>query len=195
MVDPLFPLDERIPSVAIANRSGVDQAMAHLLGLGHRRIAAITGPPGWVATEERRLGYRSALDRAGIAFAPELEVEADFDIGPGVEAATELLDLPEPPTAIFAFNDSIAIGAMRAARERGLSVPDDLSVVGFDDIQHATVISPALTTVRQPLADLGRTGVSRLARLLSDGRVDTLHIELPTRLVVRGTTAIVRASA
>src|SRR5262249_3677727 len=107
----------------------------------------------------------------------------------------ELLDLPEPPTAIFAFNDSIAIGAMRAARERGLSVPDDLSVVGFDDIQHATVISPALTTVRQPLADLGRTGVSRLARLLSAGRVDTLHIERPTRSVVRGTTAIVRASA
>src|SRR3954447_22914183 len=101
VVDPLMPLDERIPSVSAAHTSGAHHAMGHLLGLGHRRIAAITGPRGWVATEDRRRGYHSALAAAGILPRPELEVEADFEIGGGLEAAGYLLDLPEPPTAIF----------------------------------------------------------------------------------------------
>jgi LacI family transcriptional regulator len=189
VVDPLMPLDERIPSVSAAHASGADQAMQHLLALGHRRIAAITGPRGWVATEDRRRGYHAALAAAGILPEPALEIEADFEIAPGTEAAGALLDLPVPPTAIFAFNDNIAIGALRAARERGVRVPEDLSVVGFDDIEHATIVSPALTTVRQPLAEMGRTAVSLLVRLLERQRFETLHIELATRLVVRESTA------
>ncbi len=106
-----------------------------------------------------------------------------------------LLDLPNPPTAIFGFNDNIAIGAMRAARERGLRVPDDLSVVGFDDVSPATVVTPALTTVRQPLAGMGRAAVRLLVRLLQRERVDSLQIELATRLVVRESTAPPRRSA
>jgi LacI family transcriptional regulator, galactose operon repressor len=189
VVDPLMPLDERIPSVSAAHTSGADQAMRHLLELGHRRIAQITGPRGWVATEDRRRGYRAALAAAGILPDPELEVESVPELEPGRAAAERLLDLPEPPTAIFAFNDNIAIGAIQAARARGLRVPEDLSVVGFDDVEHATIVSPALTTVRQPLAEMGRMAVSLLVRLLERQRFETLHLELATRLVVRDSTA------
>ena len=193
VADPLMPLDDRIPSVSAAHGSG-HQAMRHLLELGHRRIAAITGPPGWVATEARRQGYHGALAAAGILPRPELVVESDFEIRGGLEAGRYLLDLPEPPTAIFAFNDNLAIGAIQSARERGLRVPDDLSVVGFDDVEHATIVTPALTTVRQPLAEMGRTAVSLLIRLLERQHFETLHVELATRLVVRDSTAPARAA-
>jgi LacI family transcriptional regulator len=189
VLDPLMPLNARIPSVSAAHMSGADQAMKHLLDLGHRRVGQITGPRGWVATEDRRRGYRAALAAAGILPDPALEREAEPEIGPGRAAAEQLLDLSEPPTAIFAFNDNIAIGAIQAARARGLQVPEELSVVGFDDVEHATIVTPALTTVRQPLAEMGRTGVSLLMRLLEGQRFETLHIELATRLVVRDSTA------
>ncbi len=182
-------LNERIPSVSAANTSGADQAMRHLLQLGHRRIAQITGPAGWVATEGRRRGYRAALAAAGILPDPALEVEAIPEFEPGRKAAERLLDLADPPTAILAFNDNIAIGAIQAARARGVRVPEDLSVVGFDDVEYATIVTPALTTVRQPLAEMGRTAVSLLGRLLEDQRYETLHVELATRLVVRDSTA------
>jgi LacI family transcriptional regulator len=189
VVDPLERLDERVPAVSAAHASGADQAIRHLLGLGHRRIAMITGPTGWVATEDRRRGYHAALAAAGIMPDPQLEVEADFEIGGGIMAAKHLLDLAEPPTAIFAFNDNLAIGAVQAARTRGLRVPEDLSIVGFDDVEHATIVSPALTTIRQPLAEMGRMAVSMLSRLLERRRIETLHVELGTRLVVRDSTA------
>jgi len=189
VIDPLMQLDERIPSVSAANTSGADQAMRHLLQLGHRRIAHITGPKGWLATEDRRRGYRAALAAAGTLPDPGLEAEAIPEIDSGRDAATALLALPDPPTAIFAFNDNIAIGAVQAARARGLRVPDDLSVVGFDDVEHATIVTPALTTVRQPLAEMGRTAVSLLSRLMERQSLETLHVELATRLVVRDSTA------
>jgi LacI family transcriptional regulator len=192
VVDPRLRLDDRIPSVSAAHASGADQAMRHLLELGHRRIGAITGPRGWVATEDRRRGYHAALAGAGILPDPGLEIESDFEIPGGREAAGQLLDLAEPPTAIFAFNDNLAIGAIQAARARGIRVPDDLSVVGFDDVELATIVTPALTTVRQPLAEMGRTAVSLLTRLLENQRIETLHIELGTRLVVRDSTAPLR---
>ena len=110
--------------------------------LGHRRIAAITGPRGWIATEERLRGYHGALAAAGVMPDPELVVESDFHAEGGVEAALSLLDLPDPPTAIFAFNDMLAIGVMQAARARGVSVPEDLSVVGFDDTFEASIVTP-----------------------------------------------------
>jgi LacI family transcriptional regulator len=189
VLDPLMPLEERIPSVSAAHMSGADQAMKHLLDLGHRRVGQISGPRGWVATEDRRRGYRAALAAAGILPDPALEREAEPEIDAGRAAAEQLLDLSELPTAIFAFNDNIAIGAIQAARARGLRVPEDLSVVGFDDVEHATIVTPALTTVRQPLAEMGRTGVSLLMRLLEGKRFETLHVELATRLVVRDSTA------
>jgi LacI family transcriptional regulator len=115
------------------------------------------------------------------------------EIPPGREAAERLLGLPDPPTAIFAFNDNIAIGAVQAARARGLRVPEDLSIVGFDDVEHATIVTPELTTVRQPLAEMGRTAGSLLMRLLERQRFETLHVEFATRLVVRDSTAQPRA--
>jgi LacI family transcriptional regulator len=189
VIDPLMPLAERIPSVSAAHTSGADQAMQHLLGLGHRRIAHIAGPSGWVATEDRRRGYHAALAAAGILPDPRLTVEATPEISHGQDAAGHLLNLPDPPTAILCFNDNNAVGAIQAARARGLRVPEDLSIVGFDDVEGATIVTPKLTTVRQPLAEMGRTGVSLLMRMLAGERFETLHVELATRLVVRESTA------
>jgi LacI family transcriptional regulator len=193
--DPRLPLDAAIPSVASANAAGAEQAVRHLVELGHRRIAAITGPPGWAATEERRRGYRAALEDAGISFDPALELEGDFDLEPGNQAAAALLELERPPTAIFAFSDLIALGAMRAARARRVAVPEELSIVGFDDSAYARIVHPALTTVRQPLAEIGATAVDLLVRLMRNELVDTLHLEKFTRLVVRETTSRPRAES
>ncbi len=189
VVDPRGPLDDGIPSVSAAHSAGARAATEHLLDLGHRRIGAITGPSGWMASDERLSGYRAALVAAGVAPDPALEVEADFQTEGGVRAAAALLDRPDRPTAIFAFNDDLAIGVLYAARARGLRVPEDLSLVGFDDSERAAILSPALTTVRQPLAELGRMAVSLLIRLLDGQRLEALRIELATRLVVRDSTA------
>jgi LacI family transcriptional regulator len=189
VVDPRVQLEEGIPSVTAANASGAKRVTEHLLSLGHRRIAAITGPAGWVATEERRNGYHAALAAAAVIPDPALEMTSNWMISGGYEAGAALLELPDPPTAIFAFNDNLAIGAMRAARARGLRVPEDLSIVGFDDTEEAAIVTPALTTVRQPLAEMGRMAVSLLVRLLDKQRVEALRVELATRLVVRESTA------
>src|SRR4029453_5640826 len=192
VVDPLAPLDARIPSVSAAHASGAEQAMQHLLELGHRRIAAITGPPGWVGGGGRRGASRGPRAAAGVPFDAALELERDFDFDPGTQAAAVLLDLDPPPTAIFAFSDMIAVGAMRAARARGIGIPDELSIVGFDDSAYATVVHPALTTVRQPLNEMGVNAVGLLLRLMRKEAVDTLHLEPFTRLIVRETTARLR---
>ncbi len=189
VVDPRTRLAERVPSVSTAHTAGADQAMRHLLDLGHRRIGVITGIPDWVASERRLQGYHAGLAGAGILPDPELIVAGDWEIGGGVAAAKHLLSLPEPPTAIFAFNDNMAVGAIRVARARGVRVPEELSVVGFDDVELATVVAPTLTTIRQPLAELGRMGVDRLVRLLQGRRLEAMNIELGTRLVVRESTA------
>jgi LacI family transcriptional regulator len=193
VVDPREPLDEGIPAVSAAHWAGAKAAVDHLLELGHRRIALITGPRGWASAEERLSGYQTALAAAGVLTSPELVADGDFKISGGRAAATALLDLPEPPTAIFASNDNMAIGAIQVARELGLRVPEDLSIVGFDDSESAAIVTPALTTVRQPLAELGRIAVSLLSRLIEGQRVEALRIELATRLVVRDSTAPPRA--
>jgi LacI family transcriptional regulator, galactose operon repressor len=189
VVDPRVQLDQGIPAVSAANASGARAAVEHLLLLGHRRIGAILGPADWMATTERLNGYRSALAAAGVLPTPELVVESDFSIESGEAAAALLLDLPDRPTAIFGFNDNVAIGALRAAAARGISVPEDLSVVGFADSEQAGLVTPALTTVRQPLAEMGRMAVSLLLRLLDHQRVEAMSIELATRLLVRDSTA------
>jgi LacI family transcriptional regulator len=125
----------------------------------------------------------------GLGHDPELVVYSDWLIPTGMAAAEKLLSLPDPPTAIFGFNDNVAIGALHAAHKRGLSVPDDLSVVGFDDTEPALIVTPQLTSIRQPLAEMGRMGVSLLVRLIEGQRVDALRLELATKLVVRDSTA------
>ena len=190
VVDPRVALEDGIPVVSAAHAAGARAATEHLLALGHRRIGAITGPPEWIASTDRLNGYHGALAAAGVLPDPDLVEVSDFRNGPVTEAAaTALLDLPDPPTAIFAFNDNVAVGVMRTAIARGLSIPDDLSVVGFDDSEQAMIVAPALTSVRQPLAEMGRMAVSLLLRLLENQRVDALRIELATKLVVRESTA------
>ena len=189
IVDPRTEMAEGIPVVCAAHSSGATQATRHLLELGHRRIAVIGGPRGWVATEERMRGYHAALAGASVLPDPVLAQYSDFRIEGGREAAARLLGLPDPPTAIFAFNDSMAVGALQAASARGLRVPADVSVVGFDDTIEAAITVPALTTIRQPLAELGRTAVSLLLRQIENRRLEPLRIELATRLVIRDSTA------
>ena len=189
VVDPRMPLDEGIPAVSAAQRLGRARRPEHLLSLGHRRIGAITGPGAGSRPRSACSGYHAALASAGIMPDPALELASDFaDRGRrrGRRAAARRC---RPPTAIFAFNDNMAIGAMQAARARGLRVPEDLSIVGFDDIELAAIVTPALTTVRQPLAEMGRMAVSLLTRLLDGQRFEALHVELATRFIVRDSTA------
>jgi LacI family transcriptional regulator len=189
VIDPLVPLGDRVPTVEAAHRRGSQQAVEHLLALGHRRIGVISGPPGWFATDERREGWRQALAAAGIPPDPQLLVESDFEMAPGAAAAAQLLELRDPPSAIFGFNDAIAAGAIRAAHERDLRIPEDLSIVGFDDLAHAAIVTPPLTTIRQPLAEMGRAGVGLVVRMRNSPQAEAPHIELPTRLIVRESTA------
>ncbi len=192
VVDPSVPLESDISTVSAAHSAGADQAVRHLLALGHRRIAAITGTRGGMATEERLRGYYAAMAGSGVLPDPRLVVESDFTVEGGFAATTRLLELADAPTAIFAFNDPPAIGPRPAARPRGLRPPDDLSTVGFDDTTEAEFVTPTLTTVRQPLAEMGRTAVSILVRLLENHAYEPAQLELATRLVVRGSTTRLR---
>jgi LacI family transcriptional regulator len=189
VVDPRTALPANIAAVSAAHLAGAQMATEHLIELGHSRIAAIAGPLNWIATDRRLLGYRAALAANGRLASEDLvRVGGEPTIAHGLLAARELLALPKPPTAIVAFNDKIAIGAMQAAAERGLAVPGDLSIVGFDDLELSRVVTPRLTTVRQSLEEMARMGVELLLRLIEGREIHTLHIELATELVVRGST-------
>jgi LacI family transcriptional regulator len=190
----LIDYDDEAPGcdmVNCANRPGARAAIDHLLELGHRRIGFITGTLNVGSTHERLAGYREALAAAGVLYTDELVVQGDFMEPRGFEAACELLALPDRPTAIFASSDAAAFGVLRAARESGLRVPEDLSVVGFDDIPEASYVDPALTTVRQPLQEMGRTAVRRLMALLAEPEAPPQRIVLATELLVRGSTGVV----
>jgi LacI family transcriptional regulator len=194
VVDPRTEVPEGIPVVCAAHSSGATQATRHLLRLGHRRIGVIGGPQSWVATQERLRGHYAALAGDGVLPDESLVRYSNFRVDGGRAEAAALLDLPDPPTAVFAFNDSMAIGVMQEAAARGLRIPGDLSVAGFDDTVEATVVVPALTTVRQPLAELGRTAVGVLVRQLRGRRFEPLRIELETRLVPRDSTGVCGAA-
>ena len=189
VIDPSMPLDEDVPVMSAANWAGARRATEHLIGLGHTRIGVITGPRAGCASVDRLAGYHSALHGAGLPLVPEYVREGDFAVEGGRNAAHELLALPNAPTAIFAMNDNMAMGAMLAARERTLRVPHDLSVVGFDDVDMATMITPALTTISQPLQEMGRLAVTVLYRQINGQPLDANRIELSTKLVVRDSTA------
>ena len=177
--------DETIPAVAAANRQGAYSATAYLVELGHHRIGFITGAMDQICAQDRLAGYKTALADHGIAFDPELVREGDFFQPLGYAGASALLELPHPPTAIFASNDVSAFGAMEAVREHGLRIPDDVSVVGFDDIPQAAHVHPRLTTVRQPLEKMGRTATRMLLEYINDPQRPIERVELPTELVLR----------
>ncbi|HYF66448.1 MAG TPA: substrate-binding domain-containing protein, partial [Herpetosiphonaceae bacterium] len=141
------------------------------------------------AAQERLDGYAAALRAHGLAYDPALVVGGDFLEASGHAALRQLLALDQPPTAIFASSDSMAIGAMRAAAEAGLRLPEDLSIIGFDDIPEAAAHAPALTTIRQPLQEMGRIAVRQLIEQIEDPERPAAHIELPTRLIERDSCA------
>lgn len=181
-------VDTHLPSVGADNYEGARAAAEHLVALGHRRIGFITGTTHSDQSHERERGYREVLEGAGLE---HLVVPGDFTQPRGFAAAHELLALREPPTAVFAGNDLSAFGVIEAVKDRGLSVPGDVSVVGFDDIPMASQVHPALTTVRHPLHDLGEAAVRLLLRLLSglELRAEEAQLELASELIVRASTA------
>jgi LacI family transcriptional regulator len=188
----LLDHDRDVPGstyVTAANRRGAKGAIDHLIGLGHRRIGFITGTPGTSPARERLAGYRDALRDADIEFDPSLVVKGDFLESRGYGATQELLALDPRPTAIFTSADTAAYGAMMAIRDARLTVPGDVSIVGFDDIPESSLVTPPLTTVRQPLMEMGATAVRLLRRLMDEPETTPRRTELETELVVRGSSA------
>jgi LacI family transcriptional regulator len=175
--------------VSSDNAAGGRAAVEHLAALGHRRIATIHGPVDTLAGLDRLRGYRQALDAAGLAYRDEYVQLGDFYVETGERAGTALLALPEPPTAIVAASDLMAVGVLRAAAEAGLRVPDDLSVIGFDDIMLAAHLQPGLTTLRQDKTGLGAEAARALLERISGAPDPPAAVTLPIELVVRGTTA------
>lgn len=181
------------PTVRIDNHAAAALAVRHLLGLGHRRIGHVAGPPGNVLTEARRAGTAAALRAAGLDLRPDWLLEGDFSMRSGVAAAERWLRLPDRPTAMFCASDEMAMGFIGALHRAGLSVPGDVSVVGFDDIEFAEYGVPPLTTVHQPRTEIGRAAAELLLARIRARRGEAAEIpqlrELPVELVVRASTA------
>jgi LacI family transcriptional regulator, galactose operon repressor len=196
-------MDQKIPFVAIGDRNepttdfptvgstiwlGGYTATEYLISLGHRRIGIITFPLHLTTSRARLAGYREALERAGIPIDPAMICEGSYLLGDGVEQTKYLLDLPNPPTAIFAGNDAQAAGVYQVLYERNIRVPDQMSVIGFDDVTYTAQMSPPLTTIHQPLVEIGKMAVSMLLRLIASQKAEPHHVELSTSLVVRKST-------
>jgi LacI family transcriptional regulator len=181
------PAGLNVDAVTVANLEGAREATAHLIDLGHRRIGFIGGPAHLSTASERQSGYEEALRAAGYASAPELIKYGDFRQTGGYRAMRELLAIPEPPTAVFIANNLMTLGALQAIHECGLSIPDDIGIISFDDMSWATSLQPPLTAVAQPTYELGATAAELLLARMRDP-------ERPVRRVVLNTELMIRAS-
>jgi DNA-binding LacI/PurR family transcriptional regulator len=181
---------DTIYSVDVDNVASAKQAVDHLLELGHTCIAHITpGPLGYIASRDRLTGYRQALDTAGIDYDEELVAEGNFTYASGYTAMKRLLNKSNLPTAVFIANDVVALGAIRAIREAGLSIPTDMSVIGFDDVPTAGYVYPGLTTIHLPTVSLGKCAGEMLLALINGQEPAQQRILLETQLVIRGSTS------
>jgi LacI family transcriptional regulator len=189
VVDPVGWSSAEVPSIGCTNWAGGFAATEHLIELGHRRIAMVGGPLEMMCSQERIAGYEAALGRAGIAVSRNLIRHGDFYVDGGRKAAAVLLGLQERPTAIFASSDEQARGVYDEAHARGLRIPQDLSVVGFDDVDVCEWMSPRLTTVRQPLAQMAALAIRTVLQNPPLSGETPTRIELATTLVVRDSTA------
>lgn len=174
-------------TVDAQNLDGARTATEHLIKLGHRRIGHLRGREDLESAHQRERGYRAALEAAGIPVDPALITDGGYRAASAAVGSRTLLDLDDAPTAVLAANDLSAIELMRIASERGLRIPDDLSVIGFDDIPEAASHTPQLTTVRQPLATMGAEAVRILLHMLDGGEPE--HSRLPAELIIRGSTS------
>lgn len=195
LIDPVLDPPPGVVSVGAANWQGGVTATEHLLSLGHERIAVIAGSRRKMCSSARLAGYRSALAAVGIRHRPEYLRYGGFNEVGAHGRMLELLDLPEPPTAVFVCSDKMALGCYRALAERKLTVPDDMSIVGFDDLPEAHWSAPPLTTVRQPLSEMAATALRLLVRMMAGERPEGTRTELSTRLVVRESTGPAPGSA
>lgn len=189
LLDPPDDPGPKVPSVGAGNWNGGLTATRHLLELGHRRIAIITGPRDALSSRARLDGYRAALDTAGVPVDPDLICPGDYQIVDGLTHGRRLLRMPDPPTAVFACNDGMAIGVYHAVHEMGLRIPDDLSVIGFDDMPPLRWAIPPLTTIRQPLPEMAAAAARMLVTLAGGEPLEQNRVEFATNLVVRDSTA------
>ncbi|GIJ45075.1 LacI family transcriptional regulator [Virgisporangium aliadipatigenens] len=189
IVDPAGAPGPDVPSVGATNWAGGVSATEHLISLGHKRIAVIGGPTDVLCSRARVDGYRAAMNAAGLKVPSSYVRTGDFLSPTGYRETLTLLDQARPPTAVFVCADQMALGAYEALYERGMRVPDDMSIVGFDDLEEARWGIPPLTTVRQPLVEMAAMGTRMLLSLVSGEELDTPRVELSTSLVLRSSTA------
>jgi LacI family transcriptional regulator, galactose operon repressor len=175
------------------NRGGIRQAVNHLLTLGYREIGLITGPAGIDVAEERLGGYQDELRSAGIPWRESFVIYSDFQLAGGYAAMKRLLDLSPPPRAVVVANNLMTLGALQTLQERGVRVPEELAIVGFDDLPWAGVLGPPLTAVAQPAEELGRTAARLLLERLKDPSAIVQQVVLPTRLMVRASCGALAA--
>src|SRR6185436_210089 len=181
-IDPLAS-NPNYPAVHATNYQGAMEAMGYLLGLGHHRIGFISGRAELESSNRRLIGYREALEKAGIPIDEKLIASGDYSLATGVSGARQLLALEKPPTAIFASNDQMAMGVFEAAEELGLKIPDDLSVVGFDNISESKYMG--LTTVDQFISEMGYVATGMLIKLINGTPLDNQTYRKQTQLVIR----------
>ncbi|AVU78756.1 LacI family DNA-binding transcriptional regulator [Pseudomonas rhizophila] len=177
------------PTISLDNRAAAQAMTEHLIGLGHRRIGIIKGPRSSPLTLDRVAGYQDALHQAGIAANPGLICHGDFTLKAGYDGAGAMLELAERPSALFCENDEMAIGALKRIKQMGLRVPEDISLVGFDDIPFAAYCDPPLTTLSQPAETFGQRAVQMLIALIEKTPLAERHVVLPFELTVRGSSA------
>ncbi len=182
-------IGKECPAVGATNLQGAYDATQYLIQLGHTRIGFITGSMHLGCSQDRLAGYRAALRDHHLQALPELEYRGEFFQPDGYAGASAFLDLADSPTAIFASNDVMAMGVMDAVRNRGWRIPDDISVMGFDNIPQSAVVFPPLTTVEQPLEQMGREATQMLLGILKRREHKVGRMELPTRLIVRGSSS------
>jgi DNA-binding LacI/PurR family transcriptional regulator len=192
ILDPTGEPLHATPSVGATNWNGGLTATRHLLSLGHTRIAAIGGPEDIMCSRARLDGFRAAMDAAGVRIDPELISHGRFQVEEGIERGRELLTLREPPTAIVTGNDLQALGVYQAARDLRLHIPEEVSIVGFDDLPVARWVGPPLTTIRQPLVEMAETATELVLGLARGTAPIKSRVELATELVIRESTAAPR---
>lgn len=168
------------------NSKGAEVAVKHLYELGHKNIAHISGRMETLAGQQRYIGFQKALEKLKIPFRKDYVVDGDYTTEGGYRAMKQLIELPDPPTAVFCAGDLMAIGAMKLLRDKGLSVPSDVSIIGFDDIDLAEFVTPPLTTIRQNKQELGRKAADALLSLIEESQAFSPIITVPVELVIRG---------